>query len=331
MKHSRRTFNSLSILASAFAVSALAFGSAVLADTYPSRAIKVIVPYAPGGGADSFARLSAPELEKILGAQLIIENLAGANSAIGAQAMARAKPDGYTLMFTTDSTAVANSLLYKNLSYKPEELVSIGTLNEVALGIVVADSLPIKTFKELVEYTKTHKGNLAYGSYGLGSQAHMMGEAYNKLTGSTLVHVPYKGAAPAVTDVMAGQVLFTFPALITVRGNIQAQKLRMLAVTSSARLPSLPDVPTFKELGYEKMSVGAWYGYFAPKDTPVAVVKKFNAALATLLQEKAFVDKLIERGAIPLISTPEQMGALIEKEKKFTAEILALTNIKVDE
>jgi tripartite-type tricarboxylate transporter receptor subunit TctC len=289
------------------------------------------VPYAPGGGADSFARLSAPELEKILGTQLIIENLAGANSAIGAQAMARAKPDGYTLMFTTDSTAVANSLLYKNLSYKPEDLVSIGTLNEVALGIVVADSLPIKTFKELVEYTKTYKGNLAYGSYGLGSQAHMMGEAYNKLTGSTLVHVPYKGAAPAVTDVMAGQVLFTFPALITVRGNIQAQKLRMLAVTSSARLPSLPDVPTFKELGYEKMSVGAWYGYFAPKDTPVAVVKKFNAALATVLQEKSFVDKLIERGAIPLISTPEQMGALIEKEKKFTAEVLALTQIKVDE
>jgi tripartite-type tricarboxylate transporter receptor subunit TctC len=331
MKHSRRTFNSLNLLACAFAANALAFGSVVLADTYPSRSIKVIVPYAPGGGADSFARLSAPELEKILGTQLIIENLAGANSAIGAQAMARAKPDGYTLMFTTDSTAVANSLLYKNLSYKPEDLVSIGTLNEVALGIVVADSLPIKTFKELVEYTKTYKGNLAYGSYGLGSQAHMMGEAYNKLTGSTLVHVPYKGAAPAVTDVMAGQVLFTFPALITVRGNIQAQKLRMLAVTSSARLPSLPDVPTFKELGYEKMSVGAWYGYFAPKDTPVAVVKKFNAALATVLQEKSFVDKLIERGAIPLISTPEQMGALIEKEKKFTAEVLALTQIKVDE
>ena len=322
---------SLTLIASSLAASLLAFSSPALADTYPSKAIKVIVPYAPGGGADSFARLSAPELEKILGAQLIIENMAGANSAIGAQAMARAKPDGYTLMFTTDSTAVANPLLYKNLSYKPEELVSIGTLNEVALGIVVADSLPIKTFKELVEYTKTYKGNLAYGSYGLGSQAHMMGEAYNKLTDSKLVHVPYKGAAPAVTDVMAGQVLFTFPALITVRGNIQAQKLRMLAVTSSARLPSLPDVPTFKELGYEKMSVGAWYGYFAPKDTPVAVVKKFNAALATVLQDKNFVDKLIERGAIPLISTPEQMGALIEKEKKFTAEVLALTNIKVDE
>jgi tripartite-type tricarboxylate transporter receptor subunit TctC len=326
MKHARRILISFAMVASA-----LAFGSLARADTYPSRPIKVIVPYAPGGGADSFARLSAPELEKILGAQLLVENMAGANSAIGAQAMAKAKPDGYTLLFTTDSTAVANPLLYKNLSYKAEELVSVGTLNEVALGIVVADSLPIKTFKELVEYTKTHKGNLAYGSYGLGSQAHMMGEAYNKLTDSKLVHVPYKGAAPAVTDVMAGQVLFTFPALITVRGNLQAQKIRMLAVTSSTRLPNLPEVPTFKELGYEKMSVGAWYGYFAPKDTPDPMIMKFNSALATLLQDKVFIEKLVDRGAIPLMSTPEQMRALIEKEKKFTAEVLTLTQIKVDE
>jgi tripartite-type tricarboxylate transporter receptor subunit TctC len=158
-----------------------------------------------------------------------------------------------------------------------------------------------------------------------------MGEAYNKLTGSTLVHVPYKGSAPAVTDVMAGQVLFTFPALITVRGNIQAEKIRMLAVTSSTRLPSLPDVPTFKELGYEKMSVGAWYGYFAPKDTPVTVVKTFNDALAKLLKDQSFVDKLIERGAIPLSTTPAEMNRLIEKEKKFIAEVLKMTQITVDE
>ncbi|MEI8401423.1 MAG: tripartite tricarboxylate transporter substrate binding protein [Alcaligenaceae bacterium] len=326
MKRSQQILIALATLANS-----LAFSSLTLAETYPARAIKVIVPYAPGGGADSFARLSGPELEKILGTQLVIENMAGANSAIGAQAMARAKPDGYTLLFTTDSTTVANPLLYKNLSYKADELVSVGTLNEVALGIVVADSLPIKTFKELVDYTKTHKGNLAYGSYGLGSQAHMMGEAYNKLTDSNLVHVPYKGSAPAVTDVMAGQVLFTFPALITVRGNLQAQKIRMLAITSSARLPSLPEVPTFKELGYEKMSVGAWYGYFAPKDTPAPVIMKFNSALATLLQDKTFVEKLLERGALPLSTTPDQMRALIEKEKKFTAEVLTLTQIKVDE
>ncbi len=326
MKKIQHLCISLATIASAMTLTASAF-----ADTYPTRAIKVIVPYAPGGGADSFARLAAPELEKILGAQLLIENLGGANTAIGAQSMARSKPDGYTLMFTTDSTAVANPLLYKNLTYNPNELVPVGTLNEVGLGIVVANSLPVKNFKELVEYTKNFKGNLAYGSYGIGSQAHMMGEAYNKLTGSKVIHVPYKGSAPAVTDVMAGQVLFTFPALITVRGNIQGEKIKMLAVTSSSRLPSLPDVPTFKELGYEKMSVGAWYGYFAPKGTPDAVVKKFNDALATLLKDKTFVDKLVERGAIPLINTPAQMAKLITKDKKFIAEVLEMTQITATE
>ena len=326
MKKIQHLCISLATIASAMTLTASAF-----ADTYPTRAIKVIVPYAPGGGADSFARLAAPELEKILGAQLLIENLGGANTAIGAQSMARSKPDGYTLMFTTDSTAVANPLLYKNLTYNPNELVPVGTLNEVGLGIVVANSLPVKNFKELVEYTKNFKGNLAYGSYGIGSQAHMMGEAYNKLTGSKVIHVPYKGSAPAVTDVMAGQVLFTFPALITVRGNIQGEKIKMLAVTSSSRLPSLPDVPTFKELGYEKMSVGAWYGYFAPKGTPDAVVKKFNDALATLLKDKTFVDKLVERGAIPLINTPAQMAELITKDKKFIAEVLEMTQITATE
>ena len=325
MKNSRRLF-----LSAAIAAGLASSVAPVMADNYPSRPIKLIVPYAPGGGADSFARLASPELEKILGTTIIIENIGGANTAIGTQAMARSKPDGYTLLFTTDSTAVANPVLYKNLTYKPDELVPVGTLNEVALGIVVNEKLPVKNFKELVEYTKKSKDNLSYGSYGVGSQAHMMGEAYNKLVGTNIVHVPYKGSAPAVADVMAGQVLFTFPALITVRGNIQAGKIRMLAVTSSSRLPSLPDVPTFKELGYEKMSVGAWYGYFAPKGTPDNVVKTFNDALAKLLKEKAFVDKLIERGAIPLATTPKQMSQLIEKDKKFIQQVLDMTQIKVE-
>jgi len=325
MKNSRRL-----ILSAAFAAGLATSVAPAMADTYPSRPIKVIVPYAPGGGADSFARLAAPELEKILGTTMIIENMGGANTAIGTQAMARSKPDGYTLLFTTDSTAVANPVLYKNLTYKPDELVPVGTLNEVALGIVVNEKLPVNSFKELVEYTKKSKDNLSYGSYGVGSQAHMMGEAYNKIVGTNIVHVPYKGAAPAVADVMAGQVLFTFPALITVRGNLQAGKIKMLAVTSSSRLPSLPNVPTFKELGYEKMSVGAWYGYFAPKGTPDDVVKKFNDALAKLLKDKTFVDKLIERGAIPLASTPKQMSELIEKDKKFIQQVVDMTQIKVD-
>jgi tripartite-type tricarboxylate transporter receptor subunit TctC len=145
------------LLSSAIVTGLLSVSNVAQASNYPSRAIKVIVPYAPGGGADSFARLAAPELEKILGAQIIIENMGGANTAIGTSAMARSKPDGYTLLFTTDSTAVANPLLYKNLTYKAADLVPVGTLNEVGLGIVVNEKLPVKTFKELVEYTKKSK------------------------------------------------------------------------------------------------------------------------------------------------------------------------------
>jgi tripartite-type tricarboxylate transporter receptor subunit TctC len=319
----RRLFLSAAIVAG-MAVTA----TPALANDYPSRTIKVIVPYAPGGGADSFARLAAPELEKILKTPVVVENMPGANTAIGAQSVARSNPDGYTLLFTTDSTVVANKILYDNLTYNPDELVSVGTLNEVGLGIVVSEELPVKTFAELVEYTKSTK-NLSYGSYGLGSQAHMMGEAYNKLFGTDLVHVPYKGAAPAVVDVMGGRVVFTFPALITVQGNLKAGKVRMLAVTSRERLPSLPDVPTFKELGFADMSVGAWYGFFAPKGTSEAVIKTFNGALATLLADKSFVEKLVERGAIALESTPAQMAELIQKERKFIGKIVESTGITV--
>lgn len=318
------------VLSATVALGLLGTSAPTIADDYPSQPIRVIVPYAPGGGADSFARLAAAELEKILNTKIVVENMGGANTAIGAQAVIRSKPDGYTLLFTTDSTSVANAVLYKNLAYDPNDLLPVGTLNEVALGIVVNEGLPVKDFNELVDFSRKNKGKLSYGSYGIGSQAHMMGEAFNKIFDTDLVHIPYKGAAPAVADVMGGSVVFTFPALITVRGNLQAGKVRMLAVTSSERLPSLPDVPTFKELGYANMSVGAWYGYFAPKGTPSNVIDKFNGALATLLKDQAFIDTLIERGAIPLANTPSQMQALIEKDRQFIEQIVELTNIQVD-
>ena len=318
MKRFRQILISLAAIASAFA-----FGSAAVADTYPSRAIKVIVPYAPGGGADSFARLSAPELEKILGAQLIIENMAGANSAIGAQAMARAKPDGYTLLFTTDSTAVANPLLYKNLSYKAEDLVSVGTLNEVALGIVIADSLPIKTFKELVEYTKSYKGNLAYGSYGLGSQAHMMGEAYNKLTNSTLVHVPYKGAAPALIDLLGGHVPIGLTAPTTAIPHIKSGRLRALAVTSAQRSGALPEVPTVAESGAPGFDIVQWYAIWVAAKTPKDIVDKIYTDISAIIQSPDYKQRQIEAGTDVVGSTAEALSNRqkidIEKYRKIAA------------
>lgn len=298
---------------------------------YPNRPIRIVVPYAPGGGADSFARLAAPELEKVLKTTIIIENKAGGNTAIGAQTVAKSRPDGYTLLFTTDTSTVANAVMYENLAYNPDELAPVGTLSEVGLGLVVRNDLPVNTFQDLATYVQNNKNlNLAYGSYGVGSQAHMMGEAFNKLFNTDVVHVPYQGAAPAVADVIGGQVLFTFPTLITAAGNVKAGKLKFLAVTGNERMPSQPDVPTLKELGYEKMSVGAWYGYYAPKEIPADIANVFNNALATILKDPVFVQKLADRGAVPLVSTPEQMQQLINKDRVFMKDLVDLTNIKVN-
>ncbi|WP_237173783.1 Bug family tripartite tricarboxylate transporter substrate binding protein [Paracandidimonas lactea] len=300
-------------------------------DSYPNRPIRVVVPYAPGGGADSFARLAAPELAKALKTTVIVENRAGGNTAIGAQTVAKAKPDGYTVLFTTDTSTVANAVLYKNLAYNPDELTPVGTLNEVGLGLVVRSDLPVNSFRELVKYVQNNKNlNFGYGSYGVGSQAHMMGEAFNKLFNTDVVHVPYQGAAPAVADVIGGQVLFTFPTLITAAGNVKAGKLKFLAVTGDKRMPSQPDVPTLKELGYEKMSVGAWYGYYVPKDTPDDIVNVFNKAISTILNDPAFVQELVNRGAVPMVSTPQEMQRLIDESRIFTRDLVELTKIKLN-
>ena len=303
-----------------------------LAQSWPAKPIRVVVPFPAGGGTDLIAREVGNKVVSNTKWTFIYDNKPGSGGNIGVDAIAKAAPDGLNLVIGQTSNLAINPTLYSKLPYDPaKDLTPIVNIGYSPLIIVVATNSPFKNLAELLSAAKAQPTQINYATSGNGTVAHLATEMLQKEAGVRLTHIPYKGAAPAVTDVMAGQVLFTFPALITVRGNIQAQKLRMLAVTSSARLPSLPDVPTFKELGYEKMSVGAWYGYFAPKDTPNAVIMKFNSALATVLKDKTFVDKLIERGAIPLISTPEQMGVLIEKEKKFTAEVLALTQIKVDE
>ncbi len=303
----------------------------VAGETYPAKPIRLIVPYTPAGGADSFARLIAPELEKALGQTIVVENMPGAATAIGTNTLARSKPDGYTLMFTTDSTFVVNPLLYKELSYNVKrDLQTVGTLNEVGLSLVVSSKLPVNSLKELVDYTKERPSTLSYGSYGIGSQAHIMGEAFKKLTGTDLVHVPYKGSSPAVVDVLGGQVLFTFPSLITVKGYVDAGKLKVLAISGKKRSPQLPNVPTFTEAGFEDMNVTAWYGFFAPKNTPSNVVDTINKALSKILNTPEFQQKLADKGATALETTPTEMDAMIDSESKRMARILKLTDIRID-
>jgi tripartite-type tricarboxylate transporter receptor subunit TctC len=298
--------------------------NAAFAQTYPSRPIRIIVPYAPGGTTDLVGRQVGEKLAEMLRQPVIIDNRTGANTAIGAEAVARSAPDGHTLLFTNDATFVLNPVLIPNLSYNvTRDFTPVATVTYVALALVVNGSLPVKDFKELVAYTQARRGSLSYGSYGAGSQAHVMGEMYKKLTNTDLAHVPYKGAAPAVTDVLGGQVLFTFPAFPTIQGQLKAGKLKVLAVSGDKRVGLAPDVPTFTEAGYKDMDIGAWYGFLAPANTPKDIVAKLNSTVGEVLADRAFIDKnMTSQGMVPMQMTPEQFASHLRSETERMTRII---------
>jgi tripartite-type tricarboxylate transporter receptor subunit TctC len=305
---------------------------AICAQSYPSRPIKVIVPYAPGGTTDVVARQVGERLAKKLNQAVIIDNKAGGNTNIGTQEAARSAPDGYTLLFTNDATFILNPLLFSSLPYDvKKDLVPVATVTYVALALVVNGNLPVKDMKEFVAYTQANKGKLAYGSFGVGSQPHLLGEMYKKLTNTDIAHVPYKGAAPAVTDVLGEQILFTFPAFPTIQGHLKAGKLKVIGVTGTKRVPWVPDVQTFTEAGYKDMDIGAWYAYFAPAGTPKDIIAKLNAAVNEILADKEFVDKnMTAQGMEPMAMTPEQFAKLLDAETERMGRIVKLSGAKVE-
>ena len=306
--------------------------NAALAQTYPSRLIRIVVPYAPGGTTDVVGRNVGERLSEMLRQPVIIDNRTGANTAIGAEAVAKAAPDGYTLLFANDATFVLNPILYPTLPYNiTRDFTPVATVTYVALALVVNGSLPVKDFKELVAYTQARRGSLSYGSYGAGSQAHVMGEMYKKLTNTDLVHVPYKGAAPAVTDVLGGQVLFTFPAFPTIQGQLKSGKLKVLAVSGDKRVGLAPDVPTFTEAGYKDMDIGAWYGFLAPAGTPKDIVAKLNSSVGQVLADGAFVEKnMTSQGMVPMPMTPEQFASHLRSETERMTRIIKQSGAKAE-
>jgi tripartite-type tricarboxylate transporter receptor subunit TctC len=310
----------------------LALANAVLAQTYPSRPIRIIVPYAPGGTTDVVGRQVGEKLSEMLRQPVIIDNRTGANTAIGAEAVARSAPDGHTLLFTNDATFVLNPVLFPSLSYNIErDFTPVATVTYVALALVVNASLPVKDFKELVAYTQARRGSLSYGSFGAGSQPHLMGEMYKKLTNTDLVHVPYKGAAPAVTDVLGGQILFTFPAFPTIQGHLKSGKLKALAVSGDKRVGLAPEVPTFTEVGYKDMDIGAWYAFLAPAGTPRDIVAKLNSTVGTVLADREFVEKnMTSQGMVPMQMTPEQFASYMRSETERMASIIKQSGAKVE-
>ena len=303
-----------------------------LAQAFPNKPIRVVVPYAPGGATDIMGRVVAQRLGEIVGQQVLVDNRPGANTGIGAEAVAKAPADGYTLMFTNDATFVLNPALFPTLPYNmARDFVPVATVAYLNLALVVAANLPVNNFAELVAWTKVKSGSISYGSYGVGSQAHLMGEMFKKLYAIDMVHVPYKGSAPAVADVIGGQVVFTFPAIPTVQGFIKSGRVKVLAISGDKRSPLLPEVPTFTEVGAKDMDIGAWYGFFAPAGTPREVVARLNAAVAGMLTNQEFVDKqLAPQGMLPMNLSADQVAALMKSESERMTRIVRLSGAKVE-
>ncbi|CAM4166956.1 tripartite tricarboxylate transporter substrate binding protein BugE [Bordetella muralis] len=322
------------ILATAIAMATglAATSAAVAADAYPNKPIRVIVPFAPGGSTDIIARLVTQRMAQELGQPLVVENKGGAGGAIGAAEAARAAPDGYVLSIATVSTMAVNSACRPNdLPYDPiKDFQPITNFANTANVVSVNPKFPAKDFKGFLEELKKNPGKYSYGSSGTCGVLHLMGESFKDATGTDIVHVPYKGSGPAVADAVGGQIEIIFDNLPSSMGQIQAGGLRAMAVAWPERLKSLPDVPTFKEVGFPQVNQPVWYGLLAPAGTPMEIVNKLRDAAVVALKDPKVIDVLAQQGSAPSGNTPEEFTKEIKEQYDWAKDIVKKSNIKLD-
>jgi tripartite-type tricarboxylate transporter receptor subunit TctC len=290
--------------------------------TYPDRPVRIIVGYAPGGGVDIVARLLAERMRLALGQPVLVENKPGASAMIGAQAVAQAPADGYTLLLAAAGEIAANPALFKSrMAYSPvRDLLPVGMVSAVPNVLVVSPSVPVRDPASLVAYAKANPGKLSYASSGIGNPQHLAGELLNRMAGTDILHVPYRGAAPALTDVAAGRVTMNFSSLGPALPLIRDGKLRAVGVTSAQRMPQIPDVPALAEgpglAGYELLN---WFGLFAPAKVPQPVAARLAEVVGRAVEDQELAGKLSEQGAIASRMDPEAFSAFVRAETaKFT-------------
>jgi tripartite-type tricarboxylate transporter receptor subunit TctC len=325
MKPSRRRF--LQLASGAIALPASL--RLARAQTYPSRPVRLIIGYTPGGSADLTARLMGQWLSEKLGQSFVVENRPGASTNIATEAVLRAAPDGYTLLLVAPANAI-NATLYDKLNFNfIREVEPIAGLIRFPNVVVVNPSLPVKSIPELIAYAKANPGKLNMASSGNGSTIHMSGELFKMLTDINMVHVPYRGGAPALTDLIAGQVQVMFDNLPTCAEHVKSGKLRGLAVTSTTRSEVLPDLPTVADFlpGYE---ASAWYGIAAPKGTPAEIVDRLNRTINEILADPKVKAKFSEYGAILLPGSAADFGKLLADETEKWAKVVKFSGAKVD-
>lgn len=296
--------------------------------TYPTRPVTLVVPFTPGTGADVLARLLEPKLAERMRGTFVVENKPGASGAIGMEYVAKAKPDGYTLLFSATSHGTIPALKSK-LPFDPlESYAPVALLATSALALVVGPDVPARTVAELVALAKAQPGKLYYSSPGNGSVQHLTMELFKLETGTQIVHVPYKGSAGAATDLIGGHVQATVAALQTMAPFVKAGKLRMLAVLSEARSPAFPDVPTAKEAGLPGVVVDTWYGALAPAGTPGEIVDRLNADIRAALEMPDVHDAIVQQGMTPVLAPPERMTTLLREELARWKRVVAEAHIQ---
>ena len=308
----------------AIAAAALCTALAAAAQSgWPSRPVTIVVPFPPGGGTDTGARIVAEQLSRRWGQTVVVENKGGAAGQIGADSVAKARPDGQTLLMGNIGTQAINPALYKKLPYDANKaFVPITLVAELPLAMMVNPGVPAQTVKEFVAYAHSRPGILSYSSSGAGGGPHLAAEMFKDSTGSFIVHVPYRGGGPAVSDLIAGHVQLSFMTVLEASGHIKAGKLRALAVTSDKRVPALPDVPTLAEAGVAGFNSISWIGLLAPAGTPMQITDQVAADVRAVLAQDDVKRKFVELGAVPAGTTPAAFAKLIDDDRKRYAQII---------
>jgi len=319
----------LVVMAAALTAAAQAFAQDDAARRYPNRAVKIIVSAPPGGGLDIAARVIADRLTKMWGQPFVVENRPGAGGNLGAEAVAQAEPDGYTLLAAQPGPLTTNVVMYKKLSFDPAAFEPLAIMTSIPNTLTLRLGLPAGSVAELIAYAKANPGKLNFGSQGVGTTPHLTGELFARVSGTELTHVPYRGIALALNDLLGGQVQVTFASMPSSIAYIRAGKLRALAVTTATRSEVLPDVPTVGEFvpGYEASS---WYGLGAPKATPAEIVDKLNTEVNTALADPKMKARLADLGGTPLLGSPADFGKLIAEETEKWGKVVKFSGPKAD-
>ena len=305
-------------------------GATAYAQQYPTRSIRFISPFPPGGGNDTLSRIVGDRLSEQMGQRIIVDNRPGANTIVGTELLAKSLPDGYTLALLPNTFAT-NPSFYPKLPYDTlKDFAAVGQVAQSPQMLLVHPSLPAKTLKELLALAKARPGQLSYGTSGNGSVGHLATQLLSTMTGVPFVHVPYKGTAASVTDLMGGHIPLMMSSMLGTLPHVHAGRLRIIAITTAQRAKAIPDVPTIAEAGVPGYEATLWYGFVAPARTPDAIIKRLNTELATVLKNPDVIAKLSTQAVEPFHTTPEQFGMLIRTEYDKWAKVIKAGGIKTD-